>query len=80
MKFTPSVERSSLKPASFVALSVHVSLIRLDEMAVAFRFDGAAGVACVVADATFENAELFVPSYARTRKWYVVDALRPVLA
>ena len=67
VKFTPSVERSTLNPASFVALSVHARLIWLDETAVAVRFEGAAGVACVVAVAVFENAEWFGPSNARTR-------------
>jgi hypothetical protein len=57
VKFTPSVERSTLNPASFVALSVQARLTRLDETAVAVRFVGAAGTGCVVADAVFEYAE-----------------------
>jgi hypothetical protein len=50
----PSNERSILNPISFVALSVHVRLIRLDEAAVATRFVGVAGAGCVEANATFE--------------------------
>ncbi len=42
-KLVPLVDRSTQKPVSFVALSVHARLIRLDDTAVAVRFDGAAG-------------------------------------
>jgi hypothetical protein len=42
-KLTPSVERSILKPASLLELSVHVRLIRVELAAVACNAVGAAG-------------------------------------
>src|SRR3972149_11492924 len=57
VKLTPSVDRSSLKPASFVELSVQARLMRLDDTVAAVRFVGAAGAGCVVAGAAFEYAE-----------------------
>ncbi len=53
-KLTPSVDRSTLKPASFVELSVHARSIRLEETAIAVRLEGAAGPCVVVAEAVFE--------------------------
>ena len=53
VKLTPSVERSSLKPVSFVALSVQARFI-LPAAGVAVRFVGAAGAGRVVAEAVFE--------------------------
>ncbi len=53
-KLTPSVERSSLKPASLSALSAQTRSMRLVETAVAIRPEGAAGVGWVVADAALE--------------------------
>ena len=48
----PSVERSILKPLSFVELSAQERLIWLEETAVALKLDGAIGP--VVALAVFE--------------------------
>ena len=66
-KLTPLVERSTRKPVSLVALSVHARLMRLVETAVAVRFDGAAGGGWVVAEAVLENEECSGPLFARTR-------------
>ena len=43
-KVVPSVDRSTLNPVSLFELSVHERLIWPDEIAVALRFVGAAGV------------------------------------
>ena len=59
---TPSVERSSLKPASLIALSVQVRLIELDETAAALRLLVRRASRWVVAEAMLENAEWFGPS------------------
>ncbi len=53
-KLMSSVERSSLKPASLLALSVQTRSMRLVDTAAAVRPEGAAGVGWVVADAVFE--------------------------
>ena len=61
-KVAPSGERSILKPASFVALSVHFRSMRLVDAAVTVRLVGAAGAGWVVADALLLYNELFGPS------------------
>jgi hypothetical protein len=62
VKFTPSAERSTLKPCSLVELSVHDRSIRLEVWGVAVRPVGGAGTGSVVAVAVPEGAESFGPS------------------
>ena len=62
VKVTPSVERSTLKPASLVALSVQARSIRLEASGVAVRLVGAAGAGSGVAVAVLEGAESLGPS------------------
>ena len=62
VKAPPPVERSNLKPCSFVALSVQARLIWLGETALAVRLLGIAGGDSVVAVAGFEYAESLGPS------------------
>ena len=62
------IARSTVKPVSFIALSVQLKLIWFDETALAARLLGAAGgVPAVVALAVFEKAEARTLPVARTR-------------
>ncbi len=54
VKLTPSVDRSILKPCSFVERSVQARLIRSLPPAVAVRFVGAVGTVLVLAVMTLE--------------------------
>jgi hypothetical protein len=80
----PEVELRWIKnPVWFAALFVQVSVIPLDDVAAATRFDGAAGgdvgvTVSVVAVATLLNAEVPLPFTAAISYQYWVLAVRPV--
>src|SRR5688572_21338877 len=79
VQLTP-VQRSILKPLSFVEVSVHARAISVLDDAVAVRLVGAVGgdKDGVVAFAMFEYADVALALNAWTRYRYVVAAASPV--